>query len=608
VFRAYDATRERLVAVKLFKLDLPPERSHQLVAELEGLIAAGLTHPAIATPLSTGISGVSAFLAQDYVAADSLDLAVREYGHAPAGNVLRVAIQLAGALDHAASRNIEHGALHPRDVLLASDDTRLTGLGITRALARIGVVAPVRRPYTPPERIGGGEWDRRADVFSLAAVIHELMWGRRLSGLGAQAAASLTAIPGGNLEALQNVFARALAENPGERFETALAFVTALEQACPDIAIAPDPPRPSRRRMAREDIEPRLPLDGAPAAHEAEAAHVPPFPVEVDVEDVPPAVAIADLESTYRSESELEALREAQADGQPVHESLVHDSPVQESQVDEPLVHEPPVAVPAGVITGNGADTFSPLERTRSAVWPLVLALGVGIGIGFAGGFFTGSREQAPAAPVAAPAAAAPPVREFTVPQPAAREFTESAVPTPSTAPPTSAASAAPPNAEPAEPVGRVLVRTLPAGAHVLVDGKDYGPSPAAVRELAPGTHRVRITQIGYLTEERRVVITPSRPARSMTVTLARASAAAPPQAPVGSAGHFTGGLMVESRPAGANVFVDNHMVGTTPVSLKDVTAGSHAIRLEHDGYRRWSASVRIVASEQNRVTASLER
>jgi len=38
VFRAYDATRERLVAVKLFKLDLPPERAHQLVAEFERLI------------------------------------------------------------------------------------------------------------------------------------------------------------------------------------------------------------------------------------------------------------------------------------------------------------------------------------------------------------------------------------------------------------------------------------------------------------------------------------------------------------------------------------------------------------------------------------------
>ena len=48
VFRAYDAQRERLVAVKLFNLDLPPEKVHKLVAGFERLIASELTHPALA--------------------------------------------------------------------------------------------------------------------------------------------------------------------------------------------------------------------------------------------------------------------------------------------------------------------------------------------------------------------------------------------------------------------------------------------------------------------------------------------------------------------------------------------------------------------------------
>ena len=129
----------------------------------------------------------------------SLDLAVREYGPAPIADALRVAAQLAGALDFAAAVQITHGALHPRDVLLSSDDTRLTGVGVTRALHRIGVVAPVRRPYTAPERIAGAEWDRRADVFSLAALMHELIWARRVSGLGSRAADNLTDIEGARL-------------------------------------------------------------------------------------------------------------------------------------------------------------------------------------------------------------------------------------------------------------------------------------------------------------------------------------------------------------------------------------------------------------------------
>ena len=44
--------------------------------------------------------------------------------------------------------------------------------------------APVRRPYSPPERIAGTPWNATADVFSLAAITFELLTGRRPAGLG----------------------------------------------------------------------------------------------------------------------------------------------------------------------------------------------------------------------------------------------------------------------------------------------------------------------------------------------------------------------------------------------------------------------------------------
>ena len=98
-----------------------------------------------------------------------------------------------------------------------------------------------------------------------------------------------------------------------------------------------------------------------------------------------------------------------------------------------------------------------------------------------------------------------------------------------------------------------------------------------------------------------------------MTVTLDEGSRGA-----VGSLGSrgsavaassaFAGALTVDSRPAGAKAFLDGKLVGSTPLSLQTVAAGEHAIRLEREGYRRWSSTIRVVASEQNRVTASLER
>ena len=206
---------------------------HRLVAELRTLIDADLTHPAIAAPVAAGVSGVSAYLAQDFVVAESVEILVRNHGPAVAAQAVRVAAQVAGALDFAAAMNIAHGALHPRDVLVSADDTRLTGLGLTRALERVGAAAAIRPTYSAPERAAGAAWDRRADVFSLAAIVHELLWARPITALGQQAAATLTEVAGGDLDALRGVFARALAEDPAGRFETALRFAAALRSAIP---------------------------------------------------------------------------------------------------------------------------------------------------------------------------------------------------------------------------------------------------------------------------------------------------------------------------------------------------------------------------------------
>ncbi len=613
MFRAYDSTRERLVAVKLFKLDLPPERGHQLLAEFERLIAANLTHPALAAPLAAGISDVSAFLVQEYVAADSLDLAVREYGPAPAADVLRVVTQLAAALDLAAAADITHGALHPRDVLLSTDDTRLTGLGVTRALERIGVVAPVRRPYTAPERIAGGEWDRRADVFSLAALIHELIWGRRISGIGEQATASLTEIAGANLDALRATFARALAENPADRYDTATQFAEALARACPEIVVAPAPVKASKRRAVRE-VEPKLPLDEEFA------------PAVVAVAQDLGVAQVADVARDLGADLSLtapDAVPEPRF--QHVDAEAVTDEPVIMRDLTPEIVrhaepdvapYEPSMAIPAGLITGHD-ELLSALEVSRTAIWPLGLALVVGIAVGFGGGFFVGSREQPGAVVAATPAAS-------TSPMPPGKEFTESAVAAPASAP------AVPRNSElkaqNSEPknlkseisnlkspaaLGRLLVRSRPPGAEVTVDGHAHGKTPVAVRDLARGAHRVTIMRDGYASEERRIVITASRASQTITVPLAKSRVAArtaPPPAPAAPAARSTGAVAFESRPAGAKIFMDGKLVGTTPASLAAVQAGAHAVRLEHDGYRRWSASVRVVAGEPNRVTASLER
>ena len=526
MFRAYDAGREKLVAVKLFKLDLPPERVHQLVANFEQLIAADLTHPAMAVPLATGIADVSAYLAQDYVAAESLDLAVREYGAAPVADALRVAAQLAGALDFGSVVNIAHGALHPRDILLSADETRMTGIGVARALENVGVAIPVRRPYTAPERIAGGVWDRRADVFSLAALIHELLWAKRITGTGDHIADTLTAIPGTDFTVLKRVFARALAENPGARFETALEFVDALKRAFPDVTLKEPVGRKKVSRRSTE-LEPQLPLD--------EPQHnVPLAPIAAAAALPEPVAARFDA-----SELDIHAVEEARFQQVETAPAMVAPEDITQMREPDPLIQEPP--------------PISMIEQSRSAVWPLVASLLIGLALGFAGGYGVGTREH--------PLASAPPAAD----RPTGREATDVAIGEPKRAP---ASETAPPAAVPREPV--------------------TPPAPSARRE-PPAPSRSAAART-----------TPDRPSPRRTP---------PPPAPASATtGRYQGGLNVDSRPIGARVFLDGRMVGTTPLTIAAVPAGEHAIRLERDGYRLWSSSVRVVAAEQNRVTASLER
>ena len=164
-------------AIKLFRLTCLPERVHQLVAEFEQLIARR-ARPSrrLRRPLAAGIDGVTAYLAQDYVTAESLDVVIREGGPPPVADALEHRFPAGGGSDYAAGPPDRHGVAAPARCPASPENFRARWAWASRARSNVvGVPAPVRRPYTAPERIGGGAWDRRADIFSLAAIACELV-------------------------------------------------------------------------------------------------------------------------------------------------------------------------------------------------------------------------------------------------------------------------------------------------------------------------------------------------------------------------------------------------------------------------------------------------
>ena len=233
VFRTYEPTRDRLVAVKVFRLDVTPEQARALADELGRAADAGLFHPSIVEPVAAGIEGTVAYRAEEYVAAESLDVAMRHYAPATMEKALPFVTQLASAIDFARAAGVGHGALHPRDIFVTPDEARATGFGVVDALDRLGLRAPVRRPYSPPERIAGQPWGTPADVFSLGVIAYELLTGRRPSGLG-EDMGRMESTSGTTLDRADDVravLARAMHADPSKRYSTAQAFSTALSEA-----------------------------------------------------------------------------------------------------------------------------------------------------------------------------------------------------------------------------------------------------------------------------------------------------------------------------------------------------------------------------------------
>jgi hypothetical protein len=557
VFRAHEPDRDRLVAIKVFRLDLNPEQTGLLAQALQDLVKAGPIHPSIAAPIGAGVEGGSVYLAQEYAVGDSLDVVLREHGRVSLADAFSVVDQLADAIDTAAAGGLHHGLLHPRDVLLGADGPVVTGFGIAQALTGAGARLPVRRPYSAPERVQGTDWGSTADVFALAAMTYELVVGRRLAGTSDQAADFLVGVEGLGGATLVEVFAAALAADPEARYKGARAFAAGLRGAARLDASAGVPDS----LLLRDEMETESDREHGEAALE-------PVTVAALIPDDAPA---------------------SQAPDRPLDDAAMADFRIDvdpgdgDERADAPLPPAWEGPEPARVLPSD-----APVNgRFKTAMVPAALALVVGLLAGFLGGYSIGSRTGGSREPGPAPAAsvAAAPVAAEAPKMPAPERTVPPAAPAP----------------RPAAPTGRLLVRSTPAGAQVAVNGEPRGQTPLTLREMPLGSYTIRLTRDGYAGQEHRLQLTPARASASLVVLLRRAPVAA-------RSGSSHGSLYVESRPPGARVFLHNRLVGTTPLAVSDLAAGSVDVRIEQEGYQPWTSDVRITASERSRVTASLDR
>ena len=287
VYKARDPLIDRMVAIKTVDVGTPNAESETYERRFfrEGKAAGRLNHPNIVTIHDVGKSDDVAYIAMEYLDGKSLREMLDSGLVLPPQRIADIVAEIAEGLAFAHRNGIVHRDVKPANVMvLASGAVKITDFGIaqlpTGTRTMTGNVFGSPR-YTSPEQVMGRPVDGRSDIFSLGAVLFEMLTGRSpfggtdLNGILKQVLTEPTPPPSTHNPKLPRAFdhivAKALAKDAGERYQdademardlrrydildlttTGPAPLPALEHptnpravAAPELAEAPLVPRPA---------------------------------------------------------------------------------------------------------------------------------------------------------------------------------------------------------------------------------------------------------------------------------------------------------------------------------------------------------------------------
>jgi serine/threonine-protein kinase len=206
VYKARDPKIDRLVAIKVIAPDEGGDPAELLQRrdrfQREARAAGRLTHPNIVTIHDVGEEAGRAYLVMELVEGEPLDHLLRARRPLPVEQVLRIAEQVASALDYAHANSIIHRDIKPANILLTKDGVaKVSDFGIARIVGtettQTGQISG-SPTYMSPEHFSGLKLDGRSDLFSFGAVLYELLSGEQ-------------AFPG---ETISNVMYRIINQDP----------------------------------------------------------------------------------------------------------------------------------------------------------------------------------------------------------------------------------------------------------------------------------------------------------------------------------------------------------------------------------------------------------
>ena len=250
VYLARDLRHERQVALKVLNAELGAVvGTERFLAEIR--VTANLQHPNLLPLFDSGEADGQLYYVMPYIEGESLRAHIQREKQLPIAEAVNIAIAVAGALDYAHRHNVIHRDLKPENILLHEGQPVVADFGIALAVSnaggsrvtQTGISLGTPQYMSPEQATGDRVIDGRADIYSLGAVLYEMIAGdppHTGSTAHAVIAKVLTDKPRALRLARDTVPKQveaavecALAKLPADRFATAQEFVEALRGTRP---------------------------------------------------------------------------------------------------------------------------------------------------------------------------------------------------------------------------------------------------------------------------------------------------------------------------------------------------------------------------------------
>jgi hypothetical protein len=182
VYRAFDPTLERRVAIKLMHRDISSDPDQLERFRREARAVAQLNHPHVVTVIDAGEDDGAPYIVFEYVEGETLKERIRRLGRLPVSEAVAYAIEIGRALDSAHAHKLVHRDVKPQNVLIDRDGrAKVTDFGIARSMEAQGLTAPGRvlgtTDYVSPEQALGHNVTEQSDIYSLGIVLYEMLTG-----------------------------------------------------------------------------------------------------------------------------------------------------------------------------------------------------------------------------------------------------------------------------------------------------------------------------------------------------------------------------------------------------------------------------------------------